>query len=74
MFCRSLLVYLLHGSHTFYFTLYCNKRHTFVGGAVLLRAHFDRLHGPEEGPVRLAAFMKLLREKRMAVSFEILKW
>ncbi len=42
-----------------------------AGAAVLLRAHFDRLHGAAHGAARLAAFMALLRERRMAVSFEM---
>lgn len=38
---------------------------------MLLRAHFDRVYGIEHGAARLAEFMALLRERRMAVSFEM---
>jgi hypothetical protein len=42
-----------------------------AGAAVLLRAHFDRVLGEGQGVARLAAFMAMLRQKRLAVSFEV---
>ncbi len=42
-----------------------------AGAALLLRAHFDRLHGVAQGSAKLAEFMALLRARRMAVSFEM---
>lgn len=38
---------------------------------MLLRAHFDRTYGEATGAQHLAQFMSVLKERQMAVSFEM---
>jgi hypothetical protein len=45
--------------------------HTHTGAALLLRTHFERVHGAAAGAAKLASFMDLLRTQRIAVSFEM---
>jgi hypothetical protein len=41
------------------------------GAALLLRTHFERVHGAAHGATKLASFMELLRSHHIAVSFEM---
>ncbi|GFH27936.1 uncharacterized protein HaLaN_26333 [Haematococcus lacustris] len=42
-----------------------------AGAMLLLRTHFQRMHGPQHYLERLQRFMGVLKERRMAVSFEM---